>query len=112
SANSLSVPTIGSTSATVKPHACEWPDCGQTCASAANLKVHMRVHTGERPYACDYPGCGMEFTQNSSLRTHKRVHTGERPYACDYPSCGMEFTQSQHRENTQTRAHGRTSLCV
>ncbi|KNC85874.1 hypothetical protein SARC_01950, partial [Sphaeroforma arctica JP610] len=82
SANGLSVRSIGSTSATVKPHACEWPNCGQTCASAANLKVHMRVHTGERPYACDYPGCGMEYTQSSNLRRHKRVHTGERPYAC------------------------------
>ncbi|KNC87662.1 hypothetical protein SARC_00233 [Sphaeroforma arctica JP610] len=92
-ANNLSVRTIGSASGNEKIYACEWPGCGQTSVSPANLKIHIRVHTGDRPYTCDYPGCGKKFVQKGHLKTHIRVHTGERPYACDYPGCGQAFKQ-------------------
>ncbi|XP_064110715.1 zinc finger protein 84-like [Macrobrachium nipponense] len=68
------------------------PECGKTFSCNANLRDHVRLHTGERPFICSE--CGMTFAQRSNWRLHKRVHTGERPYMCGI--CGKTFSRSSH----------------
>jgi KRAB domain-containing zinc finger protein len=45
--------------------------------------VHNRTHTGEKPYKCTE--CSHRCTQKGSMKIHMRVHEGEkeRPFACD-----------------------------
>ncbi|KPJ01052.1 Zinc finger protein 3 [Papilio xuthus] len=103
-----------------KQHYCK--DCDKGFYTAAALKVHRRVHSGDRPCACDECGrnfrqwsdlkyhkasihsdqknfkcefCEKEFARRYSLNVHRRIHTGERNYKCDY--CNKTFRASSYR---------------
>ncbi|KAM7368956.1 hypothetical protein PAMP_013256 [Pampus punctatissimus] len=69
-----------------KPYCCA--QCGKRFNGLGDLKTHYRIHTGERPYCCEL--CKKTFSQAGHLTIHMRMHTGERPYSCK--ECGKKFT--------------------
>ncbi|KAJ8273470.1 hypothetical protein GJAV_G00101960 [Gymnothorax javanicus] len=74
--------------------------CRRSYSSIQNLRIHMRMHTGERPFPCR--DCGKRFTDAGSLRKHARIHSGDKPFKC--PDCSKTFGRIHHLTSHQ-RTH-------
>lgn len=83
-----------------KPFFCEV--CGIRMSELANLKTHMRIHTGERPFSCTFESCDRRFVSSSELTIHMRRHLGEKPYTCD--QCPAAFVSKDYlNKHTMTK---------
>ncbi|MCI4383116.1 hypothetical protein PGIGA_G00022710 [Pangasianodon gigas] len=77
-----------------KSFQCSYEGCGKLYTTAYHLKVHGRVHTGDKPYCCDKPGCEKKFATGHGLKSHMRTHTGEKPFCCTEVNCKKSFKNS------------------
>ncbi|XP_072304244.1 sal-like protein 3b [Eucyclogobius newberryi] len=68
--------------------------CHRVLSCQSALKMHYRIHTGERPYKCKV--CGRAFTTKGNLKTHIGVHRENSPVQVQHscPICQKKFTNA------------------
>lgn len=63
----------------VLPYECQ--TCGKRTSTIGHLKSHEKVHSTNRKIFECY--CGAEMRTQLGLKLHQRIHSGEKPYECE-----------------------------
>ncbi|XP_055301646.1 gastrula zinc finger protein XlCGF8.2DB-like [Sitodiplosis mosellana] len=75
----------------------------------SKLKMHMRVHNGDRPFRCSF--CSKRFTMRYILKAHSKVHTNPRPIKFQCFICVRHFIKEVEKKQHELKCKSRCYEC-
>lgn len=84
------------------------PQCSFKTPLQCRMKVHQRIHSGERPHQCHL--CPSAFAQKGNLVAHLRSHTGEKPFGCRF--CPEAFAHRIQQKRHEKKHSRRVCVCM
>lgn len=83
-------------SVTHKRYKCPFESCRKTFDDRAKIRLHVKIHNGDRPYICDRDNCGKSFTTKGHLKSHQAIHEDSGNFNCNV--CKKDFTRRKRFE--------------
>lgn len=74
-----------------RPFKCSDPSCQKSFTLLNTLRSHEKIHLAVKQlFSCHV--CSHQFASKSGLKIHMRIHTGDKPYKCIYCNATFRTT--------------------
>jgi hypothetical protein len=64
---------------------CQWGTCRTTTVKRDHITSHIRVHVPLKPHKCNYNNCGKSFKRPQDLKKHEKTHAQETGHVTHAP---------------------------